>query len=140
MGDVVIQANRPEAILQPSECERSVFSRQGKVLRCLCVGECQDRSEAGTEAFLPAYETIEIVGRDPVLPVPSASSVPGSLPFDLDDEVTGKPGIEQEVRVLHPFLAEERAPRLINGDAGNPKRPNVVLEGGLVVVPSYGHG
>ena len=139
MGDVVVQTNRPEAILPPAELVRTIIPRQGERLDRLGINEGQDRPETRSEHRLPTDQTIQVVGRYPVLPIPTPPRIPAALPFDFDDQVGPEAGIEQEVGVLQSIFAEDGPFGLVNGHAGDPQRADKPFEGRLVMVGSLGH-
>ncbi len=138
MGDVIVETDRPESILEPSELVGTVVPRQGERLNRLGIDERQDRPESRTEHRLPTHQPVEIVRRDPVLPVAPAPSILAALAFDLDDEVVPKPGIQQKVRVLDPIFAANGPLGFVDGHARNPDRANERLEGCLIVIGTLG--
>src|SRR5690606_19668058 len=68
VGDVVVQADRPEAILQPPELEGAIILRERERRQGLGIREDQDRSKTGPEHLLPARQAVQVIGRYPVLP------------------------------------------------------------------------
>lgn len=139
MRDVVVQADRPEAVFQSPKLERAMIARQRKRLGRFGVNERQDRTESGTEHRLPPHQAVKVVGGHPVLPVPPASGVLPALSLHLHHQVGRESRIQQEVGVFHPLFAENGAAGLVDRHAGDAQSPNVRLKRGLVMVGPKRH-
>ena len=102
VGDVIVQAHRPEAVFQTAKLEGPAVAGEREWLRLLGVNEGQDRPETGTEHPLPAHQAVEIVGRDPVFPVAPPPGVLAALSLHLHHQVLANRGYSKKSGFFTP--------------------------------------
>src|SRR5690606_36095935 len=100
------------------------------------VREHEPRLVAAAEDLLPLGQVIQVLLRDPVLPVPLRAAlvdVRELAALDVDEPLPPRAGIYDEIERLDPLAGNDDAPRLFHRNVRHAPPAEKILERSFVV-------